>query len=82
MKTIFRNSLGADKDRHGIWRACRILGTRTLVKAFVLMAILLPALNGCASLMDGKFVTKDGKESPFNPLPDRYAPPKDPTARF
>ncbi len=45
------------------------------------MALLLPAFNGCASLMDGKYVTKDGKEGPFHPMTDRYAPPKDPTAR-
>jgi len=82
MKSIFQSSLEADNDRHQISQVCHGLATRTFVKAIVLIAILLPALNGCASLMDGKFVTKDGKESPFNPLPDRYAPPKDPTARF
>jgi hypothetical protein len=82
MKTIFQTSLEADKDRRRIWRLCRNLGTRTFVKAIILMVILLPALSGCASVTDGKFVTKDGKETPFRPLPDRYAPPKDPTARF
>jgi len=54
----------------------------TLLKALVLMALLLPALNGCASFLDGKYVTKDGKEGPFQPMTDRYAPPKDPAARF
>ena len=50
----------------------------------ILMCVALgPAcLSGCAALSDGKFVTKDGKQSPFNPTPDRFAPPKDPTSRF
>jgi hypothetical protein len=82
MKSIFRSTLEADNDRHGIWHACCGLASGTLVRAIILVAILLLALNGCASLLDGKFVTKDGKESPFQPVPDRYAPPKDPTARF
>jgi hypothetical protein len=56
--------------------------TRTLLKALILIALLLPALNGCASLLDGKYVTRDGKDGPFHPMTDRYAPPKDPTARF
>ncbi|HTY25725.1 MAG TPA: hypothetical protein VMC85_21525 [Desulfomonilaceae bacterium] len=53
-----------------------------IINIIVAIVLLLATLNGCASLLDGKFVTKDGKESPFKPMTDPYAPPKDPTARF
>jgi hypothetical protein len=47
-----------------------------VVIAFVLF------LNGCAALMDGKFVTQDGKESPFQKHPSPYELPRDPTQRW
>ena len=53
-----------------------------IIKSIVAIVLLLSALSACAALLDGKFVTKDGKESPFKPMTDPYAPPKDPTARF
>jgi hypothetical protein len=53
-----------------------------MMKWFLVFLSLLAALAGCASLMDAKFVTKDGKESPFKPMPDRYEVPSDPTARY
>ena len=81
-KVVLTTNLATDEDHQGtVFTRLRFLA-RILVKALVLIALLFPALNGCASLMDGKYVTKDGKESPFNPMTDRYAPPKDPTARF
>jgi len=52
------------------------------MRCFVVIVVLLTALAGCASLMDGKFVTKDGKETPFKQAPDRYEVPADPTARY
>ncbi len=48
----------------------------------VILVVFQLSLNGCASILDGKFVTKDGKESPFNPMEDRYAPPKNPNSPF
>ena len=56
-----------------------------IVKLIILLIFLAMAptfLSGCASLSDGKFVTKEGKESPFNPMTDRYAPPKDPMSNY
>ncbi len=52
------------------------------MRFFVVILALLAALTGCASLLEGKFVTKDGKESPFKQKPDRYEIPTDPTARY
>lgn len=47
------------------------------------MIVVLSAwITGCAAVMDGKYVTKDGKESPFSQKPDRYEVPSDPTARY
>ncbi len=57
-----------------------MIGKLIIVLIFLAMAPTL--LSGCASLLDGKFVTKDGKESPFNPMTDRYAPPKDPMSNY
>jgi len=51
-------------------------------KLFLIVLMLLPFLGSCASLMDGRFVPKEGRTSPYNPQPDPYEPPKDPTARF
>jgi len=49
----------------------------------IIFVALVPAcLSGCVALSDGKFITKDGKQSPFTPTPDRYAPPKDPASPF
>ncbi len=36
-------------------------------------------LNSCAAIMDGKYITKDGKESAFKKQRDLYEIPKDPT---
>ena len=55
---------------------------KRIMRVFVVMVTLLAALSGCSKLLDGKFVTKDGKESPFKPLPDKYEVPTDPTARY
>ena len=52
-----------------------------LKAALVIICALLPALNGCAALLDGKFVPRDGKQTPFKPLSNPYEPPRDPTAR-
>jgi hypothetical protein len=50
-----------------------------------LILIIVPAvllcLWGCAALLDGKFVTKPGKETPFKPMINPYEAPKDPTGR-
>ena len=51
-------------------------------KHFLVVLVLLPFLGSCASLMDGRFVPKEGKDTPYKPQIDQYEPPKDPTARF
>jgi PBP1b-binding outer membrane lipoprotein LpoB len=48
----------------------------------ILLVALLALLASCSSLMDGKYVHKDGKESPYKATHDPYEPPKDPTSRF
>lgn len=57
-----------------------------MIRVVVLLILLLPMLCGCASLIkslaDGHYVTEEGKESPFKPVPNQYEPPKDPTSRF
>jgi PBP1b-binding outer membrane lipoprotein LpoB len=47
-------------------------------KFFVLITAVALLFNGCATLMDGKFVTKDGKKSPFMPHRNTFNPPVDP----
>jgi hypothetical protein len=54
-----------------------MIGKLVVVLTFLALGPIF--LSGCASLTDGKFVTKDGKDTPFNPMVDRYAPPKNPT---
>ncbi len=52
-----------------------------LSKIFILTAYVL--LAGCSTLSDGKFVSRDGKTSPFQAdkqLP--YELPSDPTRRY
>jgi len=50
---------------------------------FVFVVGVTLFLNSCSALMDGKFVTKDGKTSPFSVQhKDPYSPPKDPTQRY
>ena len=53
-----------------------------IIIILILTAVAPACLSGCAALSDGKFVTKEGKQSPFNPMTDRYAPPKDPMSPF
>jgi PBP1b-binding outer membrane lipoprotein LpoB len=38
-------------------------------------------LGGCSSLLDGQFVTKDGKESPFKPQVNQHEPIQAPSYR-
>ncbi|MCX5874403.1 MAG: hypothetical protein NTY51_14390 [Deltaproteobacteria bacterium] len=47
----------------------------------ILLTILTVALNGCASLMDAQFQTKDGKESPFKPKVNQHEPIRAPVYR-
>lgn len=49
---------------------------------FVVACIILPTLSGCAALTQGRYVPQDGKKSPFEPIRDRYEPPKDPIANY
>jgi len=49
--------------------------------ALAFICALLTVLSSCAALLDGKFVPRDGKETPFKPLHNPYEPPRDPTAR-
>jgi len=58
------------------------LAVGKMAKLFLVIVVLFGVLTGCAALMDGKYVTKDGKESPFKQKPDRYEVPADPTARY
>jgi uncharacterized protein YceK len=48
---------------------------------FVIVIAIALLLNGCASLMDAKFTTKEGKPSPFTPPDDKIGPPPDPAMR-
>ena len=49
---------------------------------FITLVSLTLLLNGCAALMDGKYVSEKGKPSPFKaPEPDKYEIPSDPTMR-
>jgi hypothetical protein len=50
-------------------------------KLLLLAVVVLLWVNGCASLLDGKFITQDGKKSPFIPQQDPYRPFTDPTMR-
>jgi hypothetical protein len=57
-------------------------GRRGMLKlALAVICALLPLLSGCASLLDGKFVGREGKESSFKPIHNPYEFPRDPTAR-
>jgi orotate phosphoribosyltransferase len=47
---------------------------------FGITVVVALFLNSCAALMDGKFVTKDGKESPYKKQRNLYEMPKDPTS--
>ncbi|MGO8821005.1 MAG: hypothetical protein ACLQO6_07260 [Desulfomonilaceae bacterium] len=47
----------------------------------ILIVALTVFLNGCSSLMDAHFVTKDGKESPFSPKINKYEPIQQPSYR-
>jgi hypothetical protein len=51
------------------------------MKKLLLFAVVLLCLSGCATLLDGKFVTGEGKKSPFMPQRDPYQPFTDPTMR-
>lgn len=55
----------------------------TAAKMFLAVLMCLATLTAsCAALTEGKFVTKEGKESPFKPQVDSNAPPRDPTERY
>jgi hypothetical protein len=60
----------------------QVVVVEKMTKHCLVFLALVTLLTGCATLMDGKFVTKDGKESPFKQKPDRYEVPTDPTARY
>jgi hypothetical protein len=47
-----------------------------------LALILALMLGGCAGILDGRVVTKEGKESPYKVMTDKYEPPRDPTTQF
>jgi len=49
---------------------------------FAVIIALLLFLNSCASLMDAKFTTRDGKESPFKPQREFNPAPKDPLSNY
>lgn len=49
--------------------------------ALTLICALVPLLSSCASLLDGKFVGREGKDSSFKPIHNPYEFPRDPTAR-
>jgi hypothetical protein len=53
-----------------------------VLKKLLLIVVIVPLLSSCASLLDGKFVTKDNKPGPFQPQIDKYEMPKDPTSPF
>jgi uncharacterized protein YceK len=46
---------------------------------FVILAAIIIFLNGCASLLDVKYTSEDGKKSPYMPQKNPYEPPRDPT---
>jgi PBP1b-binding outer membrane lipoprotein LpoB len=49
---------------------------------FIAITSLTLLLNGCSTLMNGKYVSKDGKPSPFHSAdPNPYEVPSDPTLR-
>ncbi len=50
-------------------------------RLLALIVGLLLTLQGCAALLDGKYVGNEGKDSPFKPMPNKYEPPADPTTR-
>ncbi len=47
-------------------------------KVFAVIVALLLFLNSCSALMDGKVVTRDGKETPFKAEKNLYPAPSDP----
>jgi len=47
---------------------------------FGLIVAVALLLNGCTAITDTKFVTEDGKKSPFFSQKDLYEPPQDSTA--
>jgi len=51
-------------------------------KLLALTIASLYLLCGCAALTQGKFVTRDGKESPFQGRDDRHERFQDPYGRF
>jgi len=46
---------------------------------FVILTAAALLLNGCASLTDVKFSTREGRPSPFTPQEDKIGPPPDPS---
>lgn len=49
---------------------------------FAVIVVLVLFLNSCASIMDAKFTTRDGKDSPFKPQKEFNPAPKDPLSHY
>jgi hypothetical protein len=47
----------------------------------LLAVVLLSLGGGCATLTEGKIVTREGRETPFKPMSDQYSLPKDPVTQ-
>ena len=71
-------------SRADFLRPSKYFNARLAMKIFISLTVfmLLAFLSSCSSVLEGKYVHKDGKESPYKPTRDPYEPPKDPTARF
>jgi hypothetical protein len=54
----------------------------SMKKLWVPLMVLAALLCGCAALLDGKVVGREGKESSFKSIKNPYEPPPDPTSRY
>ena len=81
MSSGFRQEAFHDKDRTSKGRSLSFSRPREMKKLLLFAVVVLLCLNSCASLLDGKFITKEGKKSPFTPQRDPYQPFTDPTMR-
>ena len=66
--------------REGQWNdSCSGWSDMFIKFLFGIAVALALFLNSCAAIMDGNYVTRDGKKSPFQKQRDVYEIPKDPT---
>jgi len=81
IQTPRRLPISHENDMISQFLSSKRSGAKNMKYWLILLTILTVALNGCASLMDAQFQTKDGKESPFKPKVNQHEPIQAPVYR-